>query len=257
METLEGKYAVVRGVAATYDQCIRPPGVDEPIDVGLAVKQHRRYCDVLESLGLELIVLDPDDKYPDCCFVEDTAVVVGDSAVILNPGAPTRVGEQAAVRDALGRVKTTVEITAPATIDGGDVLFTGDRYFVGLTTRTNQEGFESFARIAGENNYKATAVPMGNILHLKSAGTYLGDGRILFARGFFDETIFCNSTLIPVSKKDEYSANSLAVNGSVIIIAGYPRTRTAIEAEGFETIEVEMSEFKKGGGSLTCLSIIF
>lgn len=257
MKTLHGKYAIVRGVAGTYDRCIRPPGSVDPIDLGLARDQHRRYCSVLESLGLELIVLEPDDDYPDCCFVEDTAVVVGDSAMILNPGAPSRVGEGTAVREVLEPYKSVTVMTAPATLDGGDVLLAGGRYFVGLTERTNREGFESFEWLARENSYKATAVAMKNILHLKSACTYLGGESILAASGYFDESIFCNYTLIRVSKIEEYSANCVAVNGKVIVIAGYPQTKAAIEAAGFETIEVEMSEFKKGGGSLTCLSIIF
>jgi dimethylargininase len=182
---------------------------------------------------------------------------VGDSAMVLNPGAPSRVGERVAVREALERFKKVTEMAAPATLDGGDILFADDQYFVGLTERTNRGGFEVFERFVREKLYKATAVPMTNILHLKSACTYLGDSRILAASGYFDESIFCNYTLIHVSKIEEYSANCVAVNDKVIVIAGYPQTKAAIEAAGFETIEVEMSEFKKGGGSLTCLSIIF
>jgi dimethylargininase len=257
MNTRQGRFALVRGVAGTYDSCIRPPESSSSIDVDLAREQHSRYCLVLESLGLEMIIVESDESYPDCCFVEDPAVVVGGTGVILNVGAPSRTGESAAVREALEPRMPVNEIAVPATIDGGDILLAGDRYFVGLTARTNRAGFEAFERIACEKGYECTAIPLEGILHLKSACTFVGDNHLLAAPGYIDESIFCNYKLIRVSKIDEYSANCVAVNGKVIIIAGYPQTKAAIEAAGFETIELEMSEFKKGGGSLTCLSIIF
>ncbi|MEJ2719987.1 MAG: arginine deiminase-related protein [bacterium] len=257
MNELQGRYAVVRGVARSYDRCIRPPGSSAPIDVNLARAQHDRYSATLESLGLKVILVEPDDAYPDCCFVEDTAAVIGDTAVILNPGAASRAGERSAVRALLERYLTVREITAPATIDGGDILRVGDRFFVGLSGRTNHHGAEAFERLVREKGYKSTTVELTGILHLKSACTHIGGEHLLVAGGYFDESIFCNYQLIHVSKKDEYSANCVAVNGKVILIAGYPQTKAAVEAAGFETVELEMSEFKKGGGSLTCLSIIF
>ncbi|UCG52063.1 MAG: N(G),N(G)-dimethylarginine dimethylaminohydrolase [Candidatus Latescibacterota bacterium] len=257
METTVYKYAIVRAVPRTFDRCIRPAGPTVPIDVDLAMEQHRHYCDALESLGLELIRIEPDDRYPDCCFVEDPAVIVDGRAIVVNMGAPSRLGESVAIKEALARWKVVTEVGTPGTLDGGDVLFAGDRYFVGLTSRSNETGFVAFREIVRELGYVAESVPVKNALHLKSVCTHLGEGHLVVAPGHVDETIFCNYTLIPVSKEDEYSANCLSVNGKVLVIAGYPRTKAAIEAAGFETIELETTEFKKAGGSLTCLSIIF
>ena len=130
MSASHARYAIVRGVPQTYERCIRRPGSVEPIDVDLAREQHGRYCDVLESLGLTLIRVEPDDRYPDCCYVEDPAVIVGGRAVLLNVGAPSRVGEAEGLREPLRAHREIIEMTPPATLDGGDVLFTGDTYEV-------------------------------------------------------------------------------------------------------------------------------
>ena len=257
MEIPRVRYAVVRGIPRTYDRCIRRPGSAEPIDVALARRQHGRYCETLESLGLTLIRVDPDDRYPDCCFVEDPAVIVGDRAVLLHVGVPSRVGETEGLRKPLQVHKRIVEMTPPAALDGGDVLFAGDAFFVGISGRSNRAGFEVFERFAGERGYDAIPVPLRNVLHLKSACTYIGNGHLVVGSGCFDESIFHNYQRIRVSNEDEYSANCLGVKGRVLISDGYPRTKSAIEAAGFETIGMQMSEFYKGGGSLTCLSIVF
>jgi dimethylargininase len=257
MNVSRAQYAIVRGVPHSYERCIRRPGSFEPIDVELAREQHGRYCDALESLGLIVTRVEPDDRYPDCCFVEDPAVVVGDQAVLLNVGAPSRIGETEGLRDPLRIHRQILEMAPPATLDGGDVLFTGDTFFVGISERSNRAGFEMFERVANENGYDAVPVPLRNALHLKSACTYIGDGHIVVVPGCFDEAIFHNFRRIHVSNEDEYSANCLGVNGRVLVSEGYPKTKSAIEAEGFKTIGMQMSEFYKGGGSLTCLSIIF
>ncbi len=257
MDTRKAEYAVVSGVASTYDECIKRPGITGPIDVKLARRQHGRYCQTLESLGLELIRVEPDDRYPDCCYVEDPAVVIDSAAMVLNVGAPSRVGEAVEIRSILGTRKKIYEMAPPATLDGGDVMFAGGRFYVGLTHRSNREGFKSFERVANELGYEAVAVELRNVLHLKSACTHIGEDFLLVAPNCFDRAIFHNFQQVLVSKEDEYSANCLGVNGKVLISQGYPRTKSAIEAVGFETIEMQMSEFYKGGGSLTCLSIIF
>jgi dimethylargininase len=257
MDTRRAEFAVVREVAATYDRCIRRPGITGAIDVDLARRQHDGYCRTLEALGLKLIRVPADDRYPDCCYVEDPAVVVGSSALILNVGASARVGEAEGLRDALEPGKEIHVMMPPATLDGGDVLFAGGRFYVGLTDRSNRAGFDWFERTVGSLGFDAVPVPLRNVLHLKSACTYIGDDHVLLAPDYVDESIFHNFQQIPVSKEDEYSANCLGVNGKVLVSHGYPRTREAIEAAGFETVEMRMSEFFKGGGSLTCLSIIF
>ncbi len=134
MDTRRAKYAVVRGVAGTYNECIRRPGIIRPIDVELARRQHDSYCQTLESLGLELIRVAPDDRYPDCCFVEDPAVVVDSAVMVLNLGASSRVGEADGIRDVLGALKKVYEMAPPATLDGGDVLLPAAGFMSGLPT---------------------------------------------------------------------------------------------------------------------------
>jgi dimethylargininase len=254
MRTPTYKSAIVRGVPDSFDWCIKPDPA-AVIDVGLAKEQHNTYQNTLEKLGLGLVTVAADERYPDCCFVEDTAIVVGELAVVLSIGAPSRVGEEVEVRKVLAEYKSLVEIDPPATMDGGDVMCIDDKLFVGLSQRTNREAVAELEKKA--SGYEVIAVPLEGVLHLKSACTYLGNDCILVCRGHFDESILSVYKKIYVHPEDSYSANCLTVNGKVLVSKGFPRTRSAIEAAGFETIELDMSEFRKAGGSLTCLSILF
>lgn len=256
MHTPTFKYAVIRKVPSSFDSCIKAD-IASTIDVELAKAQHEAYLNVLQSLGLELLTLEADDRYPDCCFVEDTAITAGEKAVILHMGAPSRVGEEAEVRKILARYKKVFEIQAPADMDGGDVLAIGKNLFVGLSRRTNREAVSRLEEIAAGDGYRVTAVPLRGVLHLKSACSYLGKGCVLVCRGYFDESVLAAYETIIVPPDEAYAANCLAANGKVVTSKGFPRTRSAIEAAAFETIELNMSEFRKAGGSLTCLSILF
>jgi dimethylargininase len=250
--------AIVRGVPATFDRCIRPRGDDRPIDVALASEQHARYCDTLQSLGLRLIHLDADDRYPDCCFVEDTAVVVGDTAIVCEMGARSRRGEEVAVAGALAG-RRLFRLEPPATMDGGDVIFLGGRLFVGLTARTNEDAVRQVERILGPSRVDAVPVPVTGFLHLKSACTPIAPNTLLmserFAAGGALAGLAGFERLI-VPEEEGYAANCLSVGGVVIVSAGYRRTKSLIESNGHRTVSLDMSEFRKGGGSLTCLSIV-
>jgi dimethylargininase len=254
MQTPTYKYAIVRGVPDSFDWCIKPDPT-AAIDIGLAKEQHNTYKSTLAKLGLELVTVTADDRYPDCCFVEDTAIVAGGSAVVLSMGAPSRVGEEVEVRKVLAEYKTLHEIYPPATMDGGDALLIDKKLFVGWSRRTNREAAAELEKIA--SGYEVITVPLAGVLHLKSACTYLGDNCVLVCKGHFDENILSTYRKIYVYPEDAYSANCLAVNGKVLISKGFPRTRSAVEAAGFDAIEMDMSEFRKAGGSLTCLSILF
>jgi dimethylargininase len=248
--------AIVRGVANTYDRCIRPDGGGSPpIDVGLAREQHATYCAVLEKLGIELVRLDPDDRYPDCCFVEDTAVVVGDTAVICEMGAQSRRGEETAVAAALAG-RRLVHLEPPATMDGGDVIFIVGELFVGLTDRTNNQAVRSVREFLAPSGVDVTAVPVTDVLHLKSACTPVAPGLLLISEQFAATGAFAEYERLIVPQEESYAANCLSVNGTVVVSDGYPRTRTLIEERGIPTVALDMSEFRKGGGSLTCLSIL-
>jgi len=249
--------AIVREVPDSYGNCIRPAGSTDPIDVDLADAQHGAYCDVLRGLGLDLIRIDADERYPDCCFVEDTAIVAGGRAIIARVGADSRVGEEVAVREHLGEHMEVHELENPARIDGGDVLVIGSNVFIGLGGRTNRNAFDQVRDILKPLGCKVIPVAMSDVLHLKSACTYLGDGHILLLSGFPHQGVFGEYEAVEVPVEEAYAANCLSVKGRVLVSAGYSRTKDLIEAAGFETIELEMSEFRKGQGSLTCLSKIF
>jgi dimethylargininase len=250
------RHALVRQPSASFSRCVQEYKAQETISVEKARSEHRRYCEVLEDLGLELVRIPADDRYPDGCFVEDAAVVMGTEALILNMGAPSRVGEEKGVRAALAELKSVQEMVSPATMDGGDVMVLGNKIYVGLSGRTNNTGYHTLEKLAIRLGYEVFPVPIKNILHLKSACTYIGGNHVVVASGFFDESILSDHWQIFVPPEEAYAANCLAVNGRILMSEGHPRTKALIEAAGFETIDVAMSEFRKGGGSLTCLSII-
>ena len=251
-----GRLALARGVPDSYVRCERPANFVDEIDIGLARRQHEAYCSALESAGLRLTILPADERFPDCCFVEDTSIVLGGSAIITIMGAPSRHGEEVAVGRTLEDHLSIKRIIPPGTVDGGDVLVINDSVFIGVGERTNAEGARQVAALAGPR-FRVTPVPLEGVLHLKSACTYVGDGHLLLRPGHFDERIFDDYDLIEVPQDEAYAANCLSLGSRVLVSEGYPRTREAIEAHGFETRTLEMSEFRKGQGSLTCLSKIF
>ncbi|MGD2216922.1 MAG: arginine deiminase family protein [Gemmatimonadales bacterium] len=257
MRTPSGKQAIVRGVPGTFDRAITPGEPGEPIDVERAREQHERYCRTLEELGLTLIRIAADDRFPDCPFVEDTALVLGDRAIIAAPGAETRRGETAAVEEILADLKTVHRIAGPATLDGGDVLRIDNRLYVGLSTRTTRLAAEQLARLLGDAGYEIVPVAVSGILHLKSACTYLGDGAIVHLPGHLDEDLFARYDRITVPADEAHAANCLSINGVALVPAGAPGTRRKIEAAGFDTLEIDISESHKAGGGLTCASIVF
>lgn len=248
--------AIVRGIPDSYDRCIQAPGAG-PIDVALARTQHQRYVAFLEGCGLDVTVLDPDDQHPDCCFVEDTAVVAAGLAAMCRSGAPSRRGETAVVAEALSRYCKASPVSSPGTIDGGDVMRLGSRFYVGLTERTNAAGIDQLRAIFAPEGFEVTAVENLQVLHLKSACTPLGDDTVLACAADIDAGIFDGLRVVDVPADERYAANCLFVNGAVLVAEGYDETRRRIDAAGYETTVIDVSEFRKGWGSLTCLSILF
>jgi len=249
------KYAIVRPVPESYDRCVRTN--NEEIDVALAKKQHAEYCSILKQLGLTLITVKADNTLPDSCFVEDTAVILGEKAIICNMKVKSRTKEAVEVAKALEKLKETHYIKPPATMDGGDVLRVEDKVFVGLTARTNLEAANQLRRTLAKSDFEIVPVKVHDVLHLKSACTYLGKGFVIFSEGRFDADILRDYRKIVAPMGEEYAADCLAVNGTVIVAKGHPKTRRLIEKAGFSTWELDVSEFCKGDGALTCLSILF
>jgi dimethylargininase len=245
--------AVTRSIPASFAQALSAVPPDPAIDVALARAQHAAYCAALAACGVAVETLAIDEACPDGCFVEDTAVVVGDRALITRPGARSRRAETAAVAAALARWLDVVTMPEPATLDGGDCLRLGETLYVGRSARSNALGIARLAVLG--LRVVAVDLPPG-VLHLKCVCSPLGDDRVLLAEQSIPAATF-DAAVVWVPAAETYAANAVAVGDHVIVAAGYPRTHEALAAAGFTVHAVPSSEVRKADGSLTCQSIVF
>jgi dimethylargininase len=249
--------AIVRLPAPNFAQGLTTVSLGEP-DFALVLEQHARYCEALEECGLSLTVLDPDPDHPDSTFVEDTAIVTPHRAVITRPGASSREGEAAAMRTILRRFYPSLaEITAPATLDGGDICETGECFFLGVSHRTNHEGARQLAAVLDAPSAIIDIRAMTSILHLKSGISSIGDNTLVVIDELAGNELFHGYELIRVNARENYAANCVRVNDRVLIPAGYPLLTAELEARGFHPLPLDMSEFQKMDGGLSCLSLRF
>ncbi len=246
--------ALVREPTPDFANAISNHPQSDCIDFGKALNQHRQYTSALTNAGLSVIHLDPEENFPDAPFVEDPVVILEDKAVLCSMKAETRRGEGDSIVAELERYMAVVHMLPPATLDGGDVLQTDEEIFIGQSARTNLEGIEVLKAFTKKT---ITAVPVLEGLHLKSAATYLGDGKIILDASRVDASAFKNLQIIEVSSKESYSANCLVVGDYVIAPQGYPKLAARIREFGFQVIQIPMSEFEKADGGVTCLSLIF
>jgi dimethylargininase len=230
-----------------------------PPVVALALEQHRAYCRALEHCGLTIVVLPADPGFPDGCFVEDTAILTPRGAILTRPGAPSRQGEIASVVEALaGFFESVSRIDAPGTVDGGDVCEADGHYLIGLSARTNAAGAGQLAALLANLGYSSDVVDIrssGRLLHLKTGIAYLGNGRMIVTSDVPRGGPLAPYELIEVPETERYAANCLRVNDRVLVAAGYPSVRAAVEDCGYEILELGMSEFRKLDGGLSCLSL--
>lgn len=252
--------AIVRPPSPNFAAGLTTVDLGQP-DYLLALEQHEAYCSALKRCGLELIRLEPDKRFPDGTFVEDTAVLTEHGAVITAPGAASRSGETDAISEVLKGFYSKLDlISEPATLDGGDVCEAGTHFFIGISERTNESGAAELAKILSGFGYRTTTVDIRgvpNILHLKSGIASIGQGRMLVIESLFDREEFRECEKIRVPTGEEYAANCIQVNDFVLVPAGFPRTAQAIKALGHEPIALEMCEFQKMDGGLSCLSLRF
>jgi dimethylargininase len=227
-----------------------------PIDYALALRQHEAYRTLLRECGCEVRLLDVNRQHPDGVFVEDTAVVLDEVAVLASMGAPARRPEPAGIEPVLLEYRQVRRIELPATLEGGDVLRVGRTLFVGLTGRTNAAGIEALATAVHPYGYPVRTVPLRGCLHLKSACTALPDGRLLANPTWLDREAVRSLELLPVPKAEPQAANIVLVHGTVVMDAVYPRTAELVRGLGFEVRTVDVSEFAKAEGSVTCLSLL-
>lgn len=220
--------------------------------------QHEAYIEALKKCGVEVTLLSPSEEFPDSTFVEDTAVLTSDFAVVTNPGADSRNGEIVEIESVLKDFyKKFHYIKAPGTLDGGDILQAEDCFYIGISERTNEEGARQLKEILESEGFEATIIPLEKFFHLKTGIAYLGNNKMVVAGEFVDHPAFDSYEKIVIGKEDEYSANCIRVNDYVIIPQGYSETKRKINEAGFETIELDMSEVRKQDGGLSCLSLRF
>jgi dimethylargininase len=251
------KHAIVRTPCPEMIKGLRSASIGQP-DYDLALHQHEKYVDALRSCGLEVKVLDADSRFPDSCFVEDVALCTPACAIITNPGAPSRNGEKLAMKPVLQNYYNRVEsIISPGTLDAGDVMMVGKHYFIGISERTNNIGADQLIRILETYDMTASKVPLHAMLHLKSGVSYLERNQLLAVGEFTDHPAFAAFQRILVDPDESCAANSLWVNSTVLVPAGFPRTLELIEQTGYRTKVLDVSEFQKLDGGLSCLSLRF
>jgi dimethylargininase len=249
--------AITRAVSPAIVNCELTFVDRQPIDLAKAQAQHRAYEQLLETLGVRVISLAAEPSLPDSMFVEDPAIVLEELAVILPLGTKSRQPEAESLAKALAPFRKLAHITAPGTIEGGDVLRLDRTLYVGLTTRTNAEGIGQLAAIVAPYNYRVVAVPVTGCLHLKSAVTHLGQNTLLANRAWFDTTPYLGCNWIDLDPTEAHAANALAVGNTVIFPASFPRTREKIEAANFHVTTLDISELQKAESGLTCSSLLF
>jgi len=232
-----------------------------PPDYRKAIEQHEAYCAALERCGLELLRLEPDVAHPDSAFVEDVAVITPGAAVLTRPGATSREGEVEGIRQPIkGFFGTVHEITPPGTLDGGDICDAGNHFFIGISRRTNEHGAKQLAEILAQKKCSWTFVDiraMKSILHLKSGIACIGGRQLVVMEEMAEREEFRGYELIRVEPQESYSANCVRVNDWVLIPAGFPHIAAKLERRGFRLLPLDMSEFQKMDGGLSCLSLRF
>jgi dimethylargininase len=249
--------AITRAVSPALANCELSFIARHPIDLNIAEAQHRSYEKLLVNLGARVISLPAEADLPDSMFVEDPAIVLDELAVILPLGTPARRLEAASLARALEPYRRLAYITLPGTMEGGDVLRIGRKIYAGLSRRTNEEGIRQLRGLLAPYDYDVIAVPVTGCLHLKSAVTLLGRNTLLANRSWFDTSSFTGYQWIDVAPGEPHAANALAVANQIIFPASFPHTKARMEAQGFSTIPLDISELQKAESGLTCSSLLF
>lgn len=251
------KQAIVRRPCSNMVKGITSAKLGYP-SYNLALKQHDQYMSALNKCGLHIEILDPDENFPDSTFIEDVALCTPKCAIITLPGAESRKGETKGIEQTLGKYYEKIEsISTPGTIEAGDIMMVGNRYYIGISARTNHYGADEMIKILELYGYEGIKVPLNEFLHLKTGLSYLEDNNLLISGEFLEAPLFDDFNKIPINHPESYAANSLWINGTVIIPDGFPETKRKIRNAGYEIIAVDVSEFQKLDGGLSCLSLRF
>ena len=249
-------HAIVRRPSENFDRGLTTSILGAP-SYEKILAQHQAYVAILNDLGLQVHILAPLPDFPDAYFVEDVAVMTPRLGVITRPGAKERRGEEEAIIETLAAHRPLTLIEAPATLDGGDVLIAGNDVFIGRSARTNVEGARQLATAMEAQGFRCAEIPVGSGLHLKSSVSWVGNETLLLTRELAERPDFRGYATIVLHPEDEYAANSLWINGTVLIPAGYPRVMRELSSSGAKVIELDISEARKMDGGLSCMSLRF
>ena len=256
------KSAIVKRPCKNFSKGQTTSSLGSPI-FEKVIEQHENYIHALRKCGLKVYILESDEKYPDSTFVEDTAIVNEKCIIITNPGAQSRKGEVNAIIDFLKndsnyeKIEGIERIESPGTVDGGDVMRIKGEYYIGLSSRTNKLGAPELSTILTSYGFKTHFVKLRKSLHLKSGVNYIGDNRLLATNEFKDNPLFSSYRIINVDKDEAYAANCIRANDYIIIPKGYPKLKKKLTTLSYKIMELEMSEFEKMDGGLSCLSLRF
>jgi dimethylargininase len=266
--------AIVRPPCARFAEGLTSIDLGAP-NYARALQQYEAYCAALEECGLRLARLDADERYPDSTFVEDTAVMMralpheqtsalatsATRAILTRPGASSRAGEIESIVEVLSRFCPELHsIQEPGTLDGGDVCEVEDHFFIGLSERTNEAGAQQLTKLLASYGYTSSLLDIRaikNVLHLKSGLAYLGNNRLAVIDALADHQAFRRYDLVRVNAMEQYAANCVRINGYVLVAEGFPEFAGELQDLGYKTLSVEMTEFQKMDGGLSCLSLRF
>lgn len=249
--------ALTHRVSSRVNECELTFVDREPIDLIVASRQHDEYCAALRRLGVTVVELTGNDAFPDACFVEDTAVVVDEIAIICSMGVASRRGESVLIERELAPHREIARVSLPGTLEGGDVLQLGKTIFVGRSTRTNDEGFAQLSRILQPFGYRLVQVTTAGSLHLKSAVTAIDDETLFVNREWVDLDALKGFKLVATPADEHWSANLLRVGETVCVHAGFARAADAIRSVTDHVEILDLTELRKAEAALTCSSIIF
>lgn len=246
--------AIVRPPGKRFRSCLSDHPLHHTISLELALEQHTMYCRTLEEFGVDLIILEPNDDYADSCFVEDTVVVHENRAIITRMARESRRGESEAIESVLSEYKKISSVKEPGTLEGGDVIHLPDSLICGITKRTNHDGASQMEYWLKTYVHR---IEDPAIMHIKSHVTYLNKNTIVCSPKYVNQPVLDPFTKIVLPPEESHSANTLTIGDVVLMSARHDKTAVLVKEAGFDIIQLDMSEFEKCDGALTCLSIFF
>ena len=254
----EKKSAITRSISSSYSKAVSAYFGKNTPDMDLALGSHKAYIAALEAHGTDVIVLPGMSDHPDCCFVEDTAIMIDDKVVISNMGHPSRVGEELAVKEYLSKDYDIIKMPNNCRLDGGDVVFYDDCFLIGISSRTNNHGAEFLGKEIKENGYDVRFINIPHsTLHLTTVCSTPRPGTMIMAEGHLNVDAFSFvDEIIRIPNSESYASNVLGYsNNRVVIPNDFPQTRQILLDHSFSITSVDMAPIMEADGSLTCLSV--